>query len=161
MKLSVPEGDENPVWQSSLVRSKSSYLFLILCVGEFPGLNRNGHLHQQSKDEKTRCPAAEGDHKLYEIRNIFVDLAKGIRYKSRHDKTRPFFNPHPDDNEQTAQIEGGQPFPGLGDQKDDECDDIHHHRRPYPGHELVVAMEAFEKVSKGCNMDRLRIILFK
>jgi hypothetical protein len=30
MKLSVPEGYEHPIWQSPLVRSKSSDLFLML-----------------------------------------------------------------------------------------------------------------------------------
>src|SRR3974377_969964 len=49
----------------------------------------------------------------------------------------------------------------MRDQKDDKGDDIHRHRCPYPGHQLFVAMEAFEQIFKGCNMDRLRIILFK
>jgi hypothetical protein len=38
-------------YRMSLVRPKSRYLFFILCVGEFPGLNRNGHLHQKGEDE--------------------------------------------------------------------------------------------------------------
>jgi len=129
-------------------------------MGESPGLNRNGHLHQKGEDEETHCPDAEGDHQLQEIRDIFVDLAKGIRDKSWYNETRPFFNPDSYDDENTAQIESGQSFPGLGDQEDDEGDNIHHHRRPYPGHELVVTMEAFKLVFKRCNMDRLRIILF-
>ena len=73
-----------------------------------------------------------------------MDLTQGIRDKSWYDEARPFFNPDSNDNEDTAQIEGGQSFPSLGDQKDDEGDDIHRHGRPYPRHKEIMTMETLK-----------------
>jgi len=73
-----------------------------------------------------------------------MDLAKGVWNKSRYDKTRPFLNPDSYNNEDTAQIESGQSFPSLRDQKDDKGDDIHYHGRPYPRHKEIMTMETLK-----------------
>ena len=49
--------------------------FNIPDVGEFPRLNRNGHLHQEGENEKTGCPDAKGNHEFEEIGHIIVDFS--------------------------------------------------------------------------------------
>src|SRR4030042_3595210 len=108
-------------------------------MAKFTRLNRNGHLHEKGKEEKTCRPNAEGDHELQEIWNIDVNLAKGICNESGNNEPRPFFNPNTYDNEKTAKIKGDEPFSCCRNQEEDECDDVHRHRCPNPGHELIVA----------------------
>ncbi len=91
----------------------------ILDVSEFPRLNRDGHLHQEGKDEKSCCPDAKGDHEFQEVRHVIVDLSQRVRDESRYDQTGSLFNPYPDDDEQTAEIESGKSFPGGGDEEEE------------------------------------------
>ena len=75
-------------------------------VAEFSGLNGDSYFDQKREHEETGCPDTEGHHEFQEIWHVNVDLTQGIRHKSRNDETRPFLNPHPNDDKKASEIEG-------------------------------------------------------
>jgi len=102
-------------------------------VAEFPARNGDGNLHQEGEDEETYCPNAERHDQFQEIGDILIDLAEGIRDKSRHDETRPFLNPDPCYDEKATQVEGAQPFPRDRDEEDEKGRDGVNPHSPWDG----------------------------
>ena len=81
--------------------------FDIANMAESPGLDRDGHLHQEGEDKEADCPDSKGDHEFQKVRDIGVDLAERIWDKPRDDEPRSLFNPDPCDDKETAYVQNG------------------------------------------------------
>ncbi len=60
----ILEFSEGALFPSHIFFFPSEDTFDIAHVAEFPGLDRNGHLHQERENKKADCPDPKGYHQF-------------------------------------------------------------------------------------------------